>query len=206
MHLIFPKNSPTNSLVIDSATQDVLYNISTTSTGLVSQKTVIRDARWREIAHWNNPHMGLGEITLRGETKQVSDWLHKDGRFTSTRKFLAPNGKMYAWREILSNLNFKLVDCGTGEAVGRSHRSRLGIFFKPRKMGLEVADDLVPILDDVILSFIILERNMKDATGVQRRSYAAAMSFFELTCNAGYWLSTESHILYRTRYHVRICQ
>ncbi|KAI0352646.1 hypothetical protein OH77DRAFT_1523216 [Trametes cingulata] len=166
MKLVFQRNSPTNTLVIDAATDDVVYNISTTSTRIVSQKTTIRDVRWREIAHWNNPRIGLGEITLRGETKAVSDWLHKDGRFSSTRKFLAPNGKMYAWHEILSSLNFKLIDCQTGQEVARSHRSSSGVFSTPRKMGLEVADELEPILDDIMLSFIILERNMRDSTGI----------------------------------------
>ncbi|KAI0352653.1 hypothetical protein OH77DRAFT_1428382 [Trametes cingulata] len=160
MHAVFTSYSPVNSRVVERDTGEVLYNI-TTPLSVLLHETTMYDGRGHAIATYRR-QVGPDEITYRGETRYVSDWLCKEDLFSRTRMLTAPNGRKYRWEDLLGRSKFRLVDCETGEVVAEAYGSLFGILADPRNMGIEVSDAGVEILDVIVLSFIILEKERRD--------------------------------------------
>ncbi|KAI0062123.1 hypothetical protein BV25DRAFT_1825987 [Artomyces pyxidatus] len=77
------------------------------------------------------------------------------------RVFTASDGRAYRW--ILGALTCWLKpDDGSDVEIARYHPRKLGIFGKARKAFLEVSPDGVPILDELIMTFIWVEMRRRD--------------------------------------------
>ncbi|KAI0352656.1 hypothetical protein OH77DRAFT_780383 [Trametes cingulata] len=160
MHVIFLSNDPLSSVVQDQETNRVLYEIETPFSVKV-QTTTVRDARGQEVAFFKRGWT-RDEVHVYGETRLVSDWLYKKKILSSSRRFDAPNGRTYSWKQGWSTSKFTLTDCETEQVVAQSHGAKSGVFSSPSKMGIEVQDEVVPILDAILVSFIILEKRRID--------------------------------------------
>ncbi|KAJ8482663.1 hypothetical protein ONZ51_g5199 [Trametes cubensis] len=165
MEIAFLSNDPLESVVVDAETGDILYSISTPpSTG--TRKTTIYDSRGQKLAQYKRrPVWEHDQVMLHGETKDVSDWLRRDGLFTNAKKFVAADGKWYVWKHLWGTSRMELVDCQTNQVVAKSHGARIGCSSTSRRMGIRVSPKATPFLDAILLSFIICEKKRReDAT------------------------------------------
>ena len=80
----FLRDDPLDSSVIDAASGEMLYEISTAHRKLQHDTTTIRDARrFEEVAAtWEHRAVRYDTITIRGEISKLSDWLSKRGVFS----------------------------------------------------------------------------------------------------------------------------
>ncbi|KAI0350078.1 hypothetical protein OH77DRAFT_1413677 [Trametes cingulata] len=179
MHVIFLSNDPVNSVVVNKDTREVLYNI-VTPFSLMTHKTTIYDRQGQEVAYYKRRTLEPDEIRLRGRVLDVSGWLQREGVFSNSRRFTAPNGRTYKWKELGGSSKFQLVDVQTRQTVALSYGSRIGIFSSPRDMGIEVSDALISILDAIVLSFIIMEQKRRE----RRRSSGNSAMFAAQTSAA----------------------
>ncbi|EIW59725.1 uncharacterized protein TRAVEDRAFT_28753 [Trametes versicolor FP-101664 SS1] len=158
MQLDFLSNSPLNSAVVDAATGETLYTISTPRT-LGTRATTVCDAAGKTVALYRR-HWGRGEVELHGVTRDVSSWLVSDGVFSSSKRFVAPDGRTYVWKKQWGTSEFELVDDQTQQLVAKSSGAR-SVLRPSDRMSLEISPQAVPILDAVVLSFIICEKNRR---------------------------------------------
>ncbi|KAI0670973.1 hypothetical protein C8Q78DRAFT_1033169 [Trametes maxima] len=162
MDVIFLSNHPLESTVVDAATGSVMYTINTPFT-FGGRTTSVRNAHGKHIAELNLRSFGHDRVQLYGETMDVSEWLPRDGIFTSSRRLLAPNGRSYVWKKHMRKSHFSLLDCQTNQVVVETHGAHHGIFSSnSRKMGLHVSPEVTPIMDAIVLSFIYCEKKSRD--------------------------------------------
>ena len=75
--ITFMKDSPLSSDVVDDATGEVIFRISTSKTPARKQKTTICDAQGRVVGEYEFNGWTHAVITYRGESKDVKEWLPK---------------------------------------------------------------------------------------------------------------------------------
>ena len=75
--ITFMKDSPLSSDVVDDATGEVVFRISTSKTSGWKQKTIICDAQGRVVGEYEFNGWTHAVITYRGESKDVKEWLPK---------------------------------------------------------------------------------------------------------------------------------
>ncbi|KAI0366883.1 hypothetical protein BV20DRAFT_951172 [Pilatotrama ljubarskyi] len=165
MHVIFLEDDPLNSVVVNKDTREVVYNIITPFS-LATHKTTIYNAQGLEVAYYKRQTFAPNEISYHGQVLPASDWLQRDGIFSrrvcSSRRFMSPDGRTYKWKQLNGKSKFQLIDCETEQVVAESYGTRYGILSEERDMDIEVSDAVVPILDVIVLSFIILEKKRRD--------------------------------------------
>ncbi|KAI0752714.1 hypothetical protein C8Q80DRAFT_1147798 [Daedaleopsis nitida] len=173
MNVSFATNDPFNSIVVNEATGELLFEVSTPF-NLGKRTTTIRDAHRKVVAEYQR-RWGHDRVTYHGETRQLSEWLPKKGRWSSSRMLLAPNGKAYQWKQRGSSRSFRLLDAQSTLPVAESHRARHGFFTgKRRNLGIEVGPEAVPFLDAVLLSFIVCEKERRERASASASAGAAA--------------------------------
>ncbi|KAI0643139.1 hypothetical protein C8Q79DRAFT_981791 [Trametes meyenii] len=163
MDVLFLSNHPLESTVVDAATGEVVYTINTPF-NLGSRTTTVRDAHGKHIAELNLRSFGHDRVQLYGETRNVSEWLPRDGIFTSSRRLVAPDGRCYVWKKRMRKSHFTLLDCQTNQVVVETHGASFRGMFSgnSRKMGLHVSPEVTPIMDVIVLSFIYCEKKRRD--------------------------------------------
>ncbi|KAI0767449.1 hypothetical protein C8Q74DRAFT_1172399, partial [Fomes fomentarius] len=155
----FLNDDPMNSDVVNSATGERLYDITTPFT-LGRSKTTLRDGQGQVVAVYTR---GWREnsVTYLGQTRDVSDWLQKTlalpRRTLSYWTFTAPNGKVYKWKQTAFSRSFEVTDTQTHAIVALTHSATLGILSPKRYMRIELNAELMPFLDAFVLSFVICE-------------------------------------------------
>lgn len=201
MQLDFLSNSPLNSAVVDAATGETLYTISTPRT-LGTRDTTVCDAAGKTVALYRR-HWGRGEVELHGVTRDVSSWLVSDGVFSrwaylirvqnvgSVLIVFGPAQLQEVRRAGRQDIcleeavghervrgapaqfscdlkpghspcfgDVQLVDDQTQQLVAKSSGAR-SVLRPSDRMSLEISPQAVPILDAVVLSFIICEKNRR---------------------------------------------
>ena len=73
MNVSFVNDDPLNSDVVDSATGQLLYDITTPFT-LGTSKTTVRDAQGQIVAVYKHG-WGTDKMTFLGETRDIDEWL-----------------------------------------------------------------------------------------------------------------------------------
>ncbi|KAL1950054.1 hypothetical protein VTO73DRAFT_5176 [Trametes versicolor] len=159
MQIAFLSNNTLNSVVVDAGTGQRLYNICTPY-GVGKRKTTIHDAWGRTVAKYKR-RWGRDQIELYGMTRSVSSWLPSDSLFTSSKRFVAPNGRTYIWKKLWGKSKFKLVDHHTKQVVARSRYTRSSLW-SSKRISIEIDPQVVLVLDAIILSFIICEKDRRD--------------------------------------------
>ncbi len=99
MQLDFLSNSPLNSAVVDAATGETLYNISTPRT-LRRRDTTVCDAAGKTVAQYKR-HWRRDEVELHGVTSDVSSWLASDGVFARSRWAYVMRTQSEVWTLII---------------------------------------------------------------------------------------------------------
>ncbi|OJT10384.1 hypothetical protein TRAPUB_13076 [Trametes pubescens] len=194
MNVSFTSSTLTNSTVVDSATSQLLFELSTPF-GL-HYKTILKNAQNNVIGEFKQGSLH-DEVTYQGRTMRVSEWLPKKSllsRFvqsaepllvkqqqsahcffnvSSSRTFEAPNGRSYRWDTGgIWKGGWRLFDCQTEELVASGHNKKLF----STKMNIDVVQDGLPILDVIVLSFAICElmRKREEDVTVNATTYMNA--------------------------------
>ncbi|KIJ26089.1 hypothetical protein M422DRAFT_272865 [Sphaerobolus stellatus SS14] len=104
--------------------------------------------------HWETVTFDSANLYYRGQQCRMADFLLKNGVFSRSRTFEGSNGMEYKWK-CDARGKFTLFDSSRNLLV-ESHKSHLGILRKARDYSLDVMPAGIPILDDIIVSFIIM--------------------------------------------------
>ncbi|KAH9927936.1 uncharacterized protein BXZ73DRAFT_48691 [Epithele typhae] len=161
-NLSFSSTSPFNSLIVDTATGETLFE-TTTPFKFGARTTTLYNPR-QEVVGMYERRWGRDTVTFHGETHPLSEWLPHCGAFASrSRRFSAPNGKAYEWRRRSGAAALKLVATDTGRTVAKAHRAH-----RDQQLSVDLEPELAPFLDEVMFSFIICEERRR------RTAYAAA--------------------------------
>ncbi|OJT15356.1 hypothetical protein TRAPUB_8066 [Trametes pubescens] len=139
-------SSPTNSVVVDSATGERLFEFATPFGLHWRTVTTLRDAQSNVVGE-HKSGWTRDEVTYQGRTMLMSDWLVKKG--LSSR--FVPRGLFVAGMQ-------HLLDCQTGALVARGHRKRTRLFSSSgEKLNIDVPPDGLPLLDAIVFSFFLCE-------------------------------------------------
>ncbi|XP_006458728.1 hypothetical protein AGABI2DRAFT_176960 [Agaricus bisporus var. bisporus H97] len=106
----------------------------------------------------------------------VSEYFRKEGWswFGRGRVFKASDGGEYRWDLRAGHLEMIKNDGSKKRVVRfREHRPSLGPLMKGRPASLEVDDSCIPILDEIVMTFIYCEKLRKDRETQSRHSAAA---------------------------------
>ena len=85
MNIAFVSNDPFNSPVVDTATGQVIMQVSTPFR-VGKRKTTVCDARGRVVGEFTR-RWGHDVVSYHGETMRVRDWLPKKGHWS---RFVVP--------------------------------------------------------------------------------------------------------------------
>ena len=80
MNVAFVSNDPFNSPVVDTATGQVIMQVSTPFR-VGKRKTTVCDARGRVVGEFTR-RWGQDVVSYHGETMRVRDWLPKKGHWS----------------------------------------------------------------------------------------------------------------------------
>ncbi len=82
MNVSFDSVDPLNSAVVDDATGQVLFQVSTPRWKLGNSTTTIKDQNEQVVAEYE-PRFGHDMVTVHGRTTQKSEWLPRKSRWSS---------------------------------------------------------------------------------------------------------------------------
>ncbi|KAI0752731.1 hypothetical protein C8Q80DRAFT_1147933 [Daedaleopsis nitida] len=163
LKVTFKRDDPLDSDVVDGATGRALFTTAT-RWKLGKSTTTISDAQQRVVAEYeNNWTAGYEKVTYRGEAKRASEWLPRVDSRSSSRRLTAPDGRTFLWEE--ESKAFKLVDAQSKVTVAKSRNAGRDGLLRKRQMGIDVNAELVPFLDVIVLSFIMLEAAARGSSG-----------------------------------------
>lgn len=77
MRLIFLSNKPYTSAVVDVHSGDLLFQLTTP--GLRQRTTTMYDQQGNVVGTWKRRFWNSDEITFRGQTRRLSEWMPKKG-------------------------------------------------------------------------------------------------------------------------------
>ncbi|TBU63538.1 hypothetical protein BD310DRAFT_1035738 [Dichomitus squalens] len=160
-HVIsFLEDDPLRSDVVSAASGETLYSITTEAVGLRKDTTILRDAQGNVFAGWEQKSFRRDQVTFHGVRCKLSEWLRKKTILSSTRVLVAPDGEEFHWKE--KPTTFELVSTRTRTPIARSHNAHSAV---GQLLGLSVAPSAVPMLDAILLSFVILEQRRREELG-----------------------------------------
>ncbi|KAI1782830.1 hypothetical protein LXA43DRAFT_387068 [Ganoderma leucocontextum] len=165
---------PFNAEVVDHASGQVIFHLDTPFKIFGTRVTTMTDAQGRVVAEYER-RLGYDRVTYQGQTHRVSDWLPKNGLFSSARRLHAPDGKTYVWKEKMGG-KFKLVDARSDAVVARTHAANLGIFSERHNIIIDAGPEIVAFLDVIVLSFVICEGERRARQRDQSAAQMSAMS------------------------------
>ena len=141
MNISWSSRDAFNANVVDNASGQVLFHINTPFKLFGKRVTTIADAQGQLISEYER-RFSYDQVTYRGQTHRVSDWLPKNGFFSTyvmkpgaeeitdvralrSRRLRAPDGKTYLWKS-RSGEKFKVSQClpfqVVSESLGRTSR------------------------------------------------------------------------------------
>ncbi|KAH9927922.1 uncharacterized protein BXZ73DRAFT_102431 [Epithele typhae] len=175
-HLTFATAEPAHSAVLDGSSGKPLYDIRTSflhNAPGPRLATAVHDVDGHTTALWlhRSPGAEVGAepdaVLVRGaKPTLLVDWLRAGKGSHHPWQFRAPDGRTYAWKEQRFGTSLKLVDVENGKTVARSHHSKVGLDYDPT---------LRPVLDVVLLAYVVCE---------ERRSAAASQDSFRSSVDA----------------------
>ncbi|TFY79863.1 hypothetical protein EWM64_g4146 [Hericium alpestre] len=163
----------------------VLYQINTPSTVFGGRTTISRleDETHQDIAQFDWNTFSADELQQQGETVDAKVHLHRSGIFSlyvpsapatrrpliasrlRKREFFASNGEFYVWKEGRNGLKLDPAR-SAGLRIAEYHVRSLGILSKKHPGYIEIADGGLPILDDIVTSFVYVEKQRQSRQGV----------------------------------------
>ncbi|TBU23546.1 hypothetical protein BD311DRAFT_810671 [Dichomitus squalens] len=112
------------------------------------------------FADWEQKSFRRDQVTFHGVRCKLSKWLRKRNILSSTRVLVAPDGEEFHWKE--KPITFELVSMRTRTPIARSHNAHSAV---GQLLSLSVAPSAVPMLDAILLSFVILEQRRREELG-----------------------------------------
>ncbi|KAI1786922.1 hypothetical protein LXA43DRAFT_897070 [Ganoderma leucocontextum] len=165
LNLSFVDDSPFSSAVVNRDSGERLYSISTQNSK-TARNTTIRDGRGDVVgAHEQSCWPGgrcYDNVALHGRRCAVEQWLPRRKKSILSKVWIlpGPNRQAYHWHnqgdafKVCSHAPGTLVDPRTYETLAQSHPSNC---VEGTKLSLDVNPEALPMLDAILLSFVVLE-------------------------------------------------
>ncbi|KAH9927923.1 uncharacterized protein BXZ73DRAFT_102432 [Epithele typhae] len=163
-HLTFATAEPAHSAVLDGSSGKPLYDIRTSflhSAANPRLATAVHDVDGHTTSLWLHRSPGAEAdaepeaVLIRGaKATLIADWLHVGKGSHPPWQFRAPDGRAYVWKEQRFRTSLKLVDVENGRTVARSYRNKSGLDYDPT---------LRPVLDVVLLAYVVCEERRSPA-------------------------------------------
>ncbi|KAF8510233.1 hypothetical protein BU17DRAFT_70142 [Hysterangium stoloniferum] len=167
MNVTFLKNCYVDSLIVNTADGTPLYQAN--SPGLIHRTTsihrIIPDAGPGDLVaeiQWSATALGSSKVTYRGVTIEMKSLLERPHFLSTSRVFTGRDGRQYKWKYTANK--FELFDVLTNALLAESHRYKYGLTGPSRKLNVDISPQATHMLDDVIITFIIVaeERNLNE--------------------------------------------
>ncbi|RPD76095.1 hypothetical protein L226DRAFT_442341, partial [Lentinus tigrinus ALCF2SS1-7] len=159
MNVSFTKRDPINTTVMDDGTGHMLYDVFTAPWWhLGVSTTTIIDTGGHVVAEYERRLVGYDRVKLHGITTRMLDWLPRRNWWSSDRMLTTPDGQVYVWKSKWNN-TFKVIDSNV--LVVETHNASWGFLNPSHRGGMSVHPELTPFLVDILLSFIICERERR---------------------------------------------
>ncbi|KAF9812821.1 hypothetical protein IEO21_05968 [Rhodonia placenta] len=169
MKLSFVNDEPLTSAVVDSASNDVCYEVETTEDKSGAHSTTLRRAGQSArdvdpvcgVIEWQTGDGGSGtQILISGQRTSLEEFM-KSGSFTTgiLREFKDPKGNDLYWRKNGSGREYILVD-DNNNVIARPSRGRSGfsaVVLRKQGLTLEISPAGEWFADLILLTFIIVE-------------------------------------------------
>ncbi|KAI0035013.1 hypothetical protein K488DRAFT_83474 [Vararia minispora EC-137] len=104
---------------------------------------------------------GQSIFTIDGRERKLNEYMPATSIFATKRVFVASDGKSYKW--VIGKLGCRMEsnEKDDNRHLVKLHRSVLAVIGKGRTPWLEVAEEVVPILDEVLTTFVWMERRFE---------------------------------------------
>ncbi|KAF8888299.1 hypothetical protein BD779DRAFT_1524620 [Infundibulicybe gibba] len=112
----------------------------------------------------------MATIYARGGHKSVECWgrnitPYRGGLLTTSERFQASDGRSYKWRVDGRDFTRLYTDDGTSTPVATFNSGPMGPFSTSRPPRLAVAPQGMPILDDIVATFVHMDRRRRERQG-----------------------------------------
>jgi hypothetical protein len=184
MQLFFTNDSPLNTSLI-TETGETVYKIDTPQSDSTRTTTISRvvpqngqnqlaidggsSGKFTAVAQIEWPDFSPSTtVRIGGEEIPMKKYLRNEGLgiFGKSRVFTAPDGRDYRWTVTLGRPKLDLKHSGPKVKVARYHRGSIGIVTERTHAALEILPAGIPIVDAVVMTFIYLEKEARDAEAV----------------------------------------
>ncbi|KAI0698953.1 hypothetical protein C8T65DRAFT_581659 [Cerioporus squamosus] len=158
MRVVFLSKNPCNSAVVDSANGTLLFQITTP--GFRKRRTTMYDQHGNIVGVYQRRFWKSDKITLRGQTRSLSEWMPRRFSCYGSRRLFAPDGRIYTWKKKFWRNSFELVDRHTKRVVAKAQRKRQGTsgLVSKRRMAIDLSPDVVHMVDAIVFSFALWDR------------------------------------------------
>ncbi|KAI0035014.1 hypothetical protein K488DRAFT_44305 [Vararia minispora EC-137] len=113
--------------------------------------------------------VGQSVFIFGGQERKLREYMPRTGMLSTRRAFVASNGRSYKWVPSLSSCWSN--EDGSDRRLAMFHRRTLGIIGKATNPWLEIAEEVVPVLDEVLMTFVWIERRREQR---ERQAQAGA--------------------------------
>ncbi|KAI0044127.1 hypothetical protein FA95DRAFT_301689 [Auriscalpium vulgare] len=148
-------DEPSREVLADGTSRNV------TGDGASDTDILLMGLQEEQVAQIEWHYWSQSIFRIRGETKEVKEYMPGKGVLRRQRIFTASNGQKYKW-QFGCNTCWLQLDDGKDTVVARFHRSSRGFVGKAHNAYLEVVQEIMPIIDEVIMTFIWVEKRRED--------------------------------------------
>ncbi|KAF8526830.1 hypothetical protein BU17DRAFT_82250 [Hysterangium stoloniferum] len=167
MNVTFLKNDYIDSLIVNTTDGAPLYQARTPSRFIhrttsihriipnVGPGDLVAKIQWAAIA------LRSSKVTYRGVTIELKSLLERPHFYSKSRVFTGRDGRQYQWKHRANK--FELFDVLTNARLAGSHRRKRGITGPSRELNVDISPQATHMLDDIIITFIIVAEERKKA-------------------------------------------
>ncbi|KAI0044128.1 hypothetical protein FA95DRAFT_1608806 [Auriscalpium vulgare] len=148
-------DEPSREMLADGTSRNV------TGDGASDTDILLMGLQEEQVAQIEWHQWSQSIFRIRGQTKEVKEYMPHRGVLRRQRIFTASNGQKYKW-QLGYTTCWLQPDDGKDTVLARFHRSSLGIIGKKHRAYLEVTQEVIPIIDEVIMTFIWVETRRED--------------------------------------------
>ncbi|KAJ6501307.1 hypothetical protein DFH09DRAFT_1203046 [Mycena vulgaris] len=124
--------------------------------------------RFASLAHIDWHLVESSVIRFRGHELSAQDFFRKEGLgwfgLGSHRVFTGVDGREYKW-SIGAHTTKLAMNGDTDTPVAHYHPKKLGLLSKPQKASLEVFPPFEDMVDEIVVTFVYIERLREEAAG-----------------------------------------
>ncbi|KAF9443146.1 hypothetical protein P691DRAFT_764564 [Macrolepiota fuliginosa MF-IS2] len=164
------KGAARSNMILNFSERSVSAAVLLTNTGLpvyqVSTSTFGFKTKISKMDHSTQNTVTMGVIDRQVLHTKTTLWgkdieLKGENYFSASRTFVASDNRRYKWKVSTVPLTLVTAERGEREMVAIFDSGSFSIFSKSRPMSLNVADKYMHILDDIVMTCILIEQKSR---------------------------------------------